>query len=69
MDVAGLAAASIIERPQPVAGRGCRGRGDPELLEKAVTDAQLLLISAQADYFFAVADYRAALAMDPLSSP
>lgn len=38
------------------------------IYEKAVTDAQLLLISAQADFFGALADYRAALAVDPLTA-
>jgi outer membrane protein TolC len=33
------------------------------LYEQAVADAQLSLISAQADYFLALADYRAALAL------
>ena len=37
------------------------------IYEKSVTDAQLLLISAQADFFFALANYRAALAQDPLT--
>ena len=41
--------------------------GDIDLIvlniyEKAVTDAQLVLIEAESDYFKAVADYRAALA-------
>jgi outer membrane protein TolC len=45
--------------------------GDIDLIqlniyEQAVTDAQMLLISAQADFFAAQADYRAALALDPL---
>ncbi|MCO6458591.1 MAG: TolC family protein, partial [Pirellulaceae bacterium] len=44
--------------------------GDIDLIslniyEQAVTDAQFLLIAAQADYFIALADYRAALAMQP----
>ena len=44
--------------------------GDVDLVslniyEKAVTDAQLLKIAAQADFFSAVADYRAALARNP----
>ena len=34
------------------------------IYEKSVTDAQLLLISARADFFVAVANYRAALAQD-----
>jgi hypothetical protein len=38
------------------------------IYERAVTDAQLLLIQAQADYFTARADYRAALSMDPLTT-
>ena len=38
---------------------------DLNIYEKAVTDAQLLLISAQADFFFALADYQASLAQDP----
>lgn len=45
--------------------------GDIDLIElniyeQAVTDAQFLLIAAEADFFIAVADYRAALARDPL---
>ena len=45
--------------------------GDIDLIalniyEQAVTDAQLLLIAAEADFFIAQADYRAALAEDPL---
>lgn len=39
---------------------------DLNIYERAVTDAQLLLISAQADFFSALADYRAILAVDPL---
>ncbi len=35
------------------------------IYEQSVTDAQLLLIAAQADYFSALANYRAALALDP----
>ncbi len=51
-------------------GRVQFNAGDIDLVtlniyEKAVTDAQLLLISAQADFFAAVANYRAALAQDP----
>ena len=46
--------------------------GDSDLVklniyEKSVTSAQLLLISAQVDFFTAVANYRAALAQDPVS--
>jgi outer membrane protein TolC len=46
--------------------------GDADLVtlniyEKSVTDAQVLRISAQADFFSALADYRAALAIDPLA--
>ncbi len=45
--------------------------GDIDLIslniyEQAVTDAQLRLIVAQADFFDAMADYRAALSLDPL---
>jgi outer membrane protein TolC len=36
------------------------------LYEQAATDAQFKLISAEADYFIAVADYNAALARNPL---
>lgn len=44
--------------------------GDIDLIalniyEQAVTDAQLLLISAQADFLSSLADYRAVLALDP----
>jgi outer membrane protein TolC len=35
------------------------------IYEQAATEAELLLISAQADYFMALADYRAVLALDP----
>ncbi len=35
------------------------------LYEQAVADAQLTLIAAQADFFYALADYRAALALPP----
>ena len=45
--------------------------GDIDLIalniyEQAVTDAELILIAAEADFFIAQADYRAALAEDPL---
>ncbi len=36
------------------------------IYEQSATDAQLALISAQADFFAAVADYRATLSLDPL---
>lgn len=36
------------------------------IYEQSVTDAQLLLIAAQADFFSALAGYRAAMAIDPL---
>ena len=36
------------------------------IYERTATDAQLALIAAQADFFAAVADYRAALSLDPL---
>ena len=44
--------------------------GDIDLIalniyEKSVTDAQLLLISAQADFLSSLADYRAVLSLDP----
>jgi outer membrane protein TolC len=47
--------------------------GDVDLIElniyeQAVTDAQLLLIAAEADFFFALADYRAALSLEPIDS-
>lgn len=35
------------------------------IYEQATLDAQILLVEAQADYFVAVADYRAALGVDP----
>jgi outer membrane protein TolC len=38
------------------------------IFEQEVTDAELLLIAAQADFYFALADYRAALALDPLAA-
>ena len=38
------------------------------IYEQSVTSAQLLLIAAEADYFMALADYRAALALDPLAA-
>ena len=38
------------------------------LYEQAIRDAELQLIEAQADYFKAVADYQAALAIDPLGA-
>ena len=38
---------------------------DLNIYEKAVTDAQFLLIFAEADFFSALADYRAALALAP----
>jgi outer membrane protein TolC len=38
------------------------------IYEKSVSDAQLLQIAAYADFFIAVADYRAALAIDPLQT-
>jgi len=36
------------------------------LLEQSVTEAELLLITSQTDFFTSLADYRAALAVDPL---
>jgi outer membrane protein TolC len=39
------------------------------LYEQAVADAQLTLIAAQADFFYALADYRAALALTANTSP
>jgi outer membrane protein TolC len=39
---------------------------DLNIFEKAATDAQLLLITAEADFFVAMANYRAILAIDPL---
>ena len=52
-------------------GREQFNAGDLEVIalniyEQSVTDAQLQLIAAQADFFIAMADYRAALSMDPL---
>ena len=41
---------------------------DLNIYEQSVTDAQLLLIAAQADFFSAIADYRAALSQMPLVS-
>lgn len=38
------------------------------IYEQAVTDAQFQLIAAQADFFIALAEYHAALALDPLMS-
>jgi outer membrane protein TolC len=38
---------------------------DLNIYEQATTDAQFLLIAAHADFFIALADYRAALALDP----
>ena len=35
------------------------------IYEQATLDAQILLVEAQADYFVAMADYRAALGVDP----
>ena len=45
--------------------------GDIDLIalniyEQEVTDAELVLIAAEADFFISQADYRAALAEDPL---
>ena len=45
--------------------------GDIDLIslniyERAVTDAQLVLIAAEADYFVALADYQASMALEPL---
>jgi outer membrane protein TolC len=37
------------------------------ILENSVTDAQLLLISAQADFLTSLADYRAVLSLDPIA--
>ena len=53
-------------------GRDQFNAGDIDLIdlniyEQAVTDAQFQRIAAQADFFIAVADYRAALARDPLT--
>ena len=53
-------------------GRAQFEAGDIDLIalniyEKSVTEAQLLLISANERYFDALADYRAALAFDPLA--
>ncbi len=55
-------------------GRQMFNVGDIDLIalniyEQAVTDAQLLLISAQVDFFVAEADYRAALARESLPAP
>lgn len=41
---------------------------DLNIYEQASTDAQFLLIAANADFFIALADYRAALALDPQAS-
>lgn len=41
---------------------------DLNIYENAATDAQLRLIVAQADFFAALADYRAALSLDPLGT-
>ena len=54
-------------------GRDQFDAGDIDLIslniyEQSVTDARLLLIAAQADFFTAAADYRAALSLDPLPS-
>ena len=51
-------------------GRAQFDAGDVDLIalniyEQSVTDAQILLIAAQADFFIALADYRAALSVDP----
>jgi outer membrane protein TolC len=76
------AAAARIERAQTnlelsrqtlELGRQSFNAGDIDLIalniyEQAVTDAQLLLISAQVDFFVAEADYRAALAREYDSS-
>lgn len=42
---------------------------DLNIYEQSVTDAQFLLIAAYADYYIALADYRAALARDPIGKP
>ena len=39
------------------------------IYERTATDAQLAVITAEADFFSAVADYRAALSLDPLQTP
>ena len=39
---------------------------DLNIYERAATDAQLQLIAAEADFFIALADYRAALSLDPI---
>ncbi len=51
-------------------GRQQFDAGDIDLIalniyEQSATDAQLLLITAQADFFDASADYQAALSLDP----
>ena len=60
---------SDLSRETLELGRQSFNAGDIDLIalniyEQAVTDAQLLLISAQVDFFVAEADYRAALARD-----
>ncbi len=55
-------------------GRSQFDAGDIDLVElniyeQAATDAQFLLIDAQADFFIGLADYRAALGQDPLQDP
>jgi len=37
------------------------------IYEQSVTEAELLLVTSQADFFMALADYRAALSLDPLA--
>lgn len=54
-------------------GREQFNAGDIDLIslniyEQSTTDARFLLIEAQADYFAAMADYRAALSLTPLGS-
>ena len=48
--------------------RAMPGGDDPLTGARPVTDAELVLISARANFFFALADYRAALALDPLAT-
>ncbi len=59
-----------LARETSVLGREQFNAGDIDLIalniyEQSVTDAELLLIAAQADFFEALADYRAALSLDP----
>ncbi len=62
-----------LARETLVLGREQFNAGDIDLVslniyEQALTDGQLLLIAAEADYFDAQADYRAALSLAPLSA-